>query len=94
MRVALEAHLLEKSDMSVLKLGVSFREICCEDVAYAKSVTADLVCISRTDAFECGSDLSLAHGCFVGSIKKSVGRKDQVGLLGDHDALSYRNAGL
>ena len=94
MRIALETHLVKKGDMSVLKLGVSFWEICGENISYAKPVTSYLVCVSRSNTLEGRSDLTLAHCRLVGCIKKSVGRKDQVGFLCDDDTLSYRNACL
>ena len=92
MRVALVSHLIEKSNVSVLKLCISFWEISCKDVTYAETISSDLVCVSRSDTLEGRSDLALSHSRFVGRIKKSVCRKDKVSLLSDYNALSHRNA--
>ena len=92
--VAFVAHLVEEGDVAALELGISVCKVRSEYVAYTEAVTADLVCIGRSDTLEGGTDLSLAHGCFVGSIEESVGREDEVRLLSDYDALGYRDAGL
>ena len=94
MRVALVSHLIEKSNVSVLKLCISFWEISCKDVTYAETISSDLVCISRSDTLEGRSDLALSHSGFVGRIKKSVCRKDKVSLLSDYNALCHRNSCL
>ena len=80
--------------MTVLELCISVGKVWCEDVTYAETVTADLVCVSRADTLESRTDLALAHCRLVCCVEESVGRKDEMCLLCDHDTLSHRNSCL
>ena len=80
--------------MTVLEFCISIGKVWSEDVAYAETMTADLVCVSRADTLEGRTDLALAHCSLVCCIEESVGRKDEMCLLRDHDSLCYRNACL
>ena len=50
--ITLVAHLVEERDVSVLELCIPVCEIRRKDVSYAKTMTADLVCVSRADTLE------------------------------------------
>ena len=68
--------------MACLGGSILFIEVV-QQVTYTETVTADLVCICRADTFTSRTDLSGTFGSFVGSIQHTVGRQDQVCLLGN-----------
>ena len=76
--------IVKKPVVALLKLGETFGEIRGQDVSDPEAMASHLVCVGRPDALERGTDLALASGSLVSGVQEPVGRKDQVGLLGDH----------
>ena len=80
--IILEVERLQDSLMTSLGLGVLLREVL-EDIAYAQTVTADFIGISRTDALASGTHLVLSLLSLVGSIEHPMGGHNQMSLLRD-----------
>ena len=54
-----------------------------EHIAEAQTVTRNLICISRADAFTCSTDLLSAFRLFIGGVKQTVSRSNQMDFLGN-----------
>ena len=52
-----------------------------QDVTYPKSVAADFVSVSRSDALACCANFAVSFGGFVGCIEQTMGRKNEVGFF-------------
>ena len=64
-----------------------------QDISYTHTVTAYFVCIGRADALAGCPHFRIPLGCFVGGIQYTVGRQDEVRLLGDVQAFLQIMAG-
>ena len=58
-----------------------------EDIAYAQTIAGNLIGIGGTDAFAGGTYLVLAFLGLIGGIEQTMGGHDEMGLLGDMQAL-------
>ena len=67
-------------DMPVACLGVLLCKTV-ENISHAQTVTADFVCIGRTDTFTRRTDFGFAFGGLVGLVQQSVGRQNKVRFL-------------
>ena len=66
-----------------------------EDIAYAQTIAGNLIGIGGTDAFAGGTYLVLAFLGLIGGIEQTMGGHDEMGLLGDMQALlQFMAAGL
>ena len=84
--VILEVERLQDSLMACLVSGILLLEMV-QDITYAQTISRDLVCISRTNALTGSTYLILTLLCLIGSIQHTVGRHDEMSLLGDVQAL-------
>ena len=69
--------------MLVLQCLVFLFEFRGQDISYAESVSACLVHIGRSYAFEGGTNLGLAFCGFACGVKNPVGREYEVCSFGD-----------
>ena len=66
-----------------------------EDIAYAQTIAGNLIGIGGTNALAGGTYLVLAFLGLIGGIEQTVGGHDEMGLLGDMQALlQFMAAGL
>ena len=68
--------------MTLTERRVFFLEVM-EHIAEAQTVTRNLICISRADAFTCSTDLLSAFRLFIGGVKQTVSRSNQMDFLGN-----------
>ena len=73
----------ENALVTGLGAAVNLPEIGTEQIADAHAAAADLVGIGRTDALARGADFGAALGGLVSGVEQTVGRQNQMGLLGD-----------
>ena len=69
--------------MPLLELGEPVAEVIRKYVSDPEAVAADLVGVGRSNALEGGAYLALACSGLLCCVEQLVGRKDEVGLLGD-----------
>ena len=72
--------------MTSLCLCILLLEVV-EDIAYAQTIAGNLIGIGGTNALAGGTYLVLALLGLVGGIEQTVGGHDEMGLLGDMQAL-------
>ena len=89
--VILEVHALEDILVTCLCLGIDSVKVA-KDIAYANTIAADLVGIGGANALTCGTNLGIALGSLVSRIEHTVGRHNEVRLLGDVETLLERMA--
>ena len=58
-----------------------------EDIAYTQTIAGNLIGIGRTNALAGGTYLVLALLGLIGGIEQTMGGHDEMGLLGDMQAL-------
>ena len=89
LRIALEIQILQKLEMSCLQFRKPFLEIRSENIADTKSMTRNLICICRSDTFQCRTDFALSGSSLISRIQKLVCRENEMSLLGNQE-LSLR----
>ena len=77
---------IKDSLMASLMSGIFLFEVV-EDVTHAESIARDLIGIGRTNALTGGAYLVLTLLRLIGCIEQAMGGHDEVGLLGDMQAV-------